>query len=182
MDKLQRIGITGLAIAAVAVAIVTLSPSRLDLLFRPQVLALINHLHQLGVTKKFDFDELEFAANIVLVVPVGFFLGLALSKRYRWVAYCAFPILFAGVELIQRFALPDRIPSILDVVANSLGGWSGLILASLLCLWRRPSLKGESRELRKHIAQDRETRGGNASEGREAKGRVSAGHRDPLAV
>lgn len=171
MGMLQRIGITGLAITTVAIAIVTLSPSRLDLLFRPQILALIDHLHQLGVPQRFDFTELEFAANVALVVPFGFFLGLALSKKYSRIAYYAFPILFAGVELVQRFLLPERIPSILDVIANSLGGWAGLILASLLYLWRRPSIKGERRELRKYMTEEAK-----------AKGEASAGHRDPLAI
>ncbi len=167
MAKLQQIGITGLAMTAVAVAIITLSPSRLDALFHPQVLALMDYLHQIGVTQKFGFAELEFAANILLVIPVGFFLGLTITKNHRWIAYCAFPVLFAGIELIQRFALPERIPSILDVIANSLGGWSGLLLAFLLRLWLKPAHEGKSSELRKHITEDRET-----------KNLVSAGHHD----
>jgi hypothetical protein len=82
------------------------------------------------------YARIEFAANIVLFVPLGVLLALILSRRYLVV-----PISFVttvAIESIQGIALALRTPSVMDVVANVTGACIGLLLVATFEWWRRP--------------------------------------------
>lgn len=74
----------------------------------------------------------DIGANILLFLPFGFaFTGLIQEKQFRWLFRLALVLtvsagLSFAVEILQVF-LPSRTPSLLDVVANSLGAFLGCL-------------------------------------------------------
>ncbi len=84
-----------------------------------------------AVTRLFPlltYARIEFGANILLFVPLGFLLTLILA-RDRWLVM---PIAFlttVTIETGQAIALAARTPSVLDIVANTAGACLGIVLA-----------------------------------------------------
>ncbi|GLJ62789.1 hypothetical protein GCM10017576_29200 [Microbacterium barkeri] len=111
------------------VALVTLWPNPSDLEFGGIADRVLNVLYRFGVPESFGFDELEFTANIGMFVPLGFFLGLALPRRGWWLALFLVPGYSGFIEFTQATALESRVSSILDVFANTTGGYIGLLFA-----------------------------------------------------
>ena len=84
-----------------------------------------------AVTRVFPlltYARIEFGANILLFVPLGFLLTLILA-RDRWLVM---PIAFlttVTIETGQAIALSARTPSVLDIIANTAGACLGIVLA-----------------------------------------------------
>ena len=79
----------------------------------------------------------EFACNILAVVPVTA-LGSALWPRPKWWAWALGGLVGATlVELIQGILLPHRSPTVVDVVANTLGALLGAVAVDVLRRRRR---------------------------------------------
>ena len=75
----------------------------------------------------------DLAANIVVYLPLGFFLTLALARLPGRFTAIALATLLAGavsfcMESLQTW-LPARVPSNLDLGCNTLGGLVGSVLA-----------------------------------------------------
>jgi VanZ family protein len=73
----------------------------------------------------------DVVANLAAYVPLGFLAVLALAPRLRGAAACAAATLLAaatsaGLEAAQGY-LPNRIPSNLDLLANTAGGLAGAL-------------------------------------------------------
>lgn len=122
----------GLALYGAMVALVTLTPQPVDQGFQRGITTLIAALHRRGVPEWFGYTELEFSMNIVMFVPLGFFVTLVLTARWQWLALILLPMMSAGIELTQLFFLSGRYATVPDVVANSLGGWIGVLCAVIL--------------------------------------------------
>jgi glycopeptide antibiotics resistance protein len=95
----------------------------------------------------FGAGWVEFAANIVMFVPLGFLLTLLLRPSL-WGVVLALAISVAA-ELVQ-ILIPARVPSVRDVIANALGAALGAALAWLLVRRRgrrpaRPVEEGSGR-------------------------------------
>lgn len=123
---------------AVAAAIV-LWPQRVD----GDSLNVYRVLYQLygrGMPRWITYDLVQFAANVVLAAPIGFFLAMILPGRLWWVAALACSALFAVGEAVQLF-LPSRMPSLGDVAANSVGAFLGALL------WRATGGRRRGRRL-----------------------------------
>lgn len=74
------------------------------------------------------YSRIEFGANILLFVPLGFLLTFILARE-RWLVM---PIAFlttVTIETGQAIALAARTPSVLDIVANTAGACLGIVLA-----------------------------------------------------
>lgn len=74
------------------------------------------------------YPRIEFAANILLFVPLGLLLVMILTSL-RWLVL---PISFLAsvtIECVQAVALHARTPSVHDVVANTAGACLGIIIA-----------------------------------------------------
>lgn len=84
-----------------------------------------------AVTRVFPlltYARIEFGANILLFVPLGFLLTLILADD-RWLVM---PIAFlttVTIETGQAIALSARTPSVLDIIANTAGACLGIVLA-----------------------------------------------------
>ena len=86
---------------------------------------------------------LEFVANVALFVPFGVLVLLAFPRARWWVVLigCLTSI---GIELVQ-LAIPSRVSTVSDVVANTVGTALGVALVRWWALSRRaPALEAGS--------------------------------------
>jgi len=69
-------------------------------------------------------------SNIVLFVPFGYLYRLTIQRRGAFILGFSFSL---SIELIQLF-IPARTPSVIDILANTLGAGLGAMLYDLLSL------------------------------------------------
>ncbi|WP_010205790.1 VanZ family protein [Salinibacterium sp. PAMC 21357] len=84
-----------------------------------------------GIT--FGAGWIEFAANIALFVPLGFLLTILL--RNPWFGIMLGIAVSIGVEIAQ-FMIPDRQPTMRDIVSNAFGAGAGALLGWLIVVRR----------------------------------------------
>jgi glycopeptide antibiotics resistance protein len=120
-----------LLIYLVVLAVVLFSPSNSAQTSAVDWVArLLSHLG-LGFAYRL-FGWVEFGENILIIAPVTFFASL-LRPRYTWLEWTAMGFLAAlVVEVVQSLALPGRVASFSDIVANTLGALLGAVVARLL--------------------------------------------------
>ncbi|HEV7949290.1 MAG TPA: VanZ family protein [Glaciihabitans sp.] len=110
----------------------TMWPTPLDRGYSESINRVLEVLHRNGVPEWFGYDKLEFSANIVMFLPIGFLVALLLPSQVWWLALLICPILSGGIELIQANFLSARFATITDVIANSIGATIGALLAGTL--------------------------------------------------
>ncbi|MCT9818986.1 VanZ family protein [Microbacterium sp. W1N] len=81
----------------------------------------------------FGSGWIEFAANILMFVPLGFLLALLI--RPYWAGVGVALLVSAGAELVQMI-IPSRVASLRDILANVAGAAVGAGLAWLLVVRR----------------------------------------------
>lgn len=96
-------------------------------------------LHNTGIPAWVDYGLVETAANVLLFVPFGLLVGTWLGSRWTWLAAVAGFCLSAAVETCQALLLPERVPTLQDVLANTLGAALG---TAAVYAWRaaRPGM------------------------------------------
>lgn len=125
-----------LGLYLVALAWITLTPSpstdgAFALLDRLLVL-----VHRVDALAWVRVDQLEFAANIVLFLPMGLLLTILLGRRGWWAALAVGVIASCWIELAQDVWLPSRVADPRDLVSNSIGTAIGVLLV-VAATWRR---------------------------------------------
>lgn len=91
--------------------------------------------HTRGLPAWIGFGLVEFAANVLMFVPLGA-LGVLARPPFRpavLVACCA--VLSVAVELAQWLLIPARTSDYRDVAANTRGAIVGVVIATR---WGRP--------------------------------------------
>ncbi|MEV4666455.1 VanZ family protein [Microbacterium sp. LWO12-1.2] len=73
-----------------------------------------------GIALSTSYTVFEFLANIALFVPFGLLLAAAWPRTSPWLIILIGYATSATIELVQTL-LPSRVPTISDVVANTLG-------------------------------------------------------------
>lgn len=129
-----RVGfaLTCLAVCLAVVLAATLSPTPLDQGYQGAIDKLLGVLHRQGVPEWFGYGKLEFSANIVMFVPIGFLVALLLPAPVWWISLLLCPALSVSIELTQGALLSARFASGADVAANTVGGVVGILIAVLL--------------------------------------------------
>jgi hypothetical protein len=85
------------------------------------------------------FDGSDIIRNWILFVPGGLLAGLVLRPKWAW----SIPICFTALIEIIQVGVPGREPALQDLVFNSLGGITGVILARFgLARWSQRVLSG----------------------------------------
>jgi glycopeptide antibiotics resistance protein len=138
--------ITALVIAIpllTALAFLTLTPSRVEERMPNLLDVVLRSFHRLG-WESLDFTRLEILANVAVFVPLGILAFILLPRRIWLLSLLVGPAISVAIELAQRFTLPHRAATVMDVVANSTGATFGVVLALLCTLLfaprtRRPS-------------------------------------------
>ena len=90
-----------------------------------------------------DRGVLDFSANVVMFVPLGFALMLATERRWSSVLACMATTF--SVELLQVSVVSGRDASLGDLVANTLGGGIGVALATWRAVFLFPRPAGARR-------------------------------------
>lgn len=120
------------AMYAVVVLIVALWPTPVDRGLDVYIDRVLQELHERGVPSFVDYGFIEFSANIVFFVPVGFLAALLLGSRRWWIAILIGGLFSSAIEVTQGSLLPDRVPSVADVVANTTGAFIGCLAATAI--------------------------------------------------
>jgi len=112
-----------------AVAVVVFAPVS----YSDVIAAFTRWLHDSVGLASFRAGWVEFAANVLLFVPLGLLLTV-LMRHHVWGAALALALSIT-VELVQVL-IPERSPSLRDVLANGLGAAVGAVIAWLVVLRR----------------------------------------------
>ena len=89
-------------------------------------------LHSLGAPGWITDSWMEFLANIVLFIPLSL-LGSVLLDRWGWRFWLGAGFAASAcIELAQLIFLGGRSPTLLDVLANTLGAVAGALIAVAL--------------------------------------------------
>jgi len=123
------------------VLLATLWPTPLDQGFESSVDRVLDVLHRNGIPEWFGYNKLEFSANIVMFIPLGFLVSMLLPAKVWWLAFVICPGLSIGIELTQGALLSGRFATVSDVIANSAGGFIGALVAFVIraAVYRRDS-------------------------------------------
>lgn len=144
--RTRRVARFLLAVLLVVVAWITLWPSPVDEGGRSTLLTVLERLHERGVPRWLDYSFVERAANVVMFVPFGALLVVILPPRRWWLALVLPALTSALVEIVQHVALPQRVSSGWDVLANTAGAALGAVAAAVvLALLRRRVPAGPGR-------------------------------------
>ena len=104
-------------------------PTPLDQGFAGSIDRLLGILHRNGMPEWFGYNKLEFAANVLMFVPLGFLTSILLPARIWWLALICCPALSVVIELTQAQFLSARFATVTDVAANTIGALIGAVLA-----------------------------------------------------
>ena len=108
----------------------------------PHVAALITYMN------------VEFAANVVMFVPVGVFFVVLFGRRLWWLSLVICLGMTGFIESIQH-VIPGRVSDVRDLISNSLGGLIGVIIGLIfeMLAWRRELQRERIKELEARVAQ-----------------------------
>ena len=109
-------------------------PVPVDTGYSAAISKLLGRLHRNGISEWFGYNKLEFCANIVMFIPLGFLTALLLPARIWWLALVICPAFSICIELTQLAFLPARFATLSDVLSNSLGAVLGVTVAVSLRL------------------------------------------------
>jgi len=82
----------------------------------------------LGLTPDQGYDVVQFVANVLLFVPFGVLVLLIWRRATVLRATAAGAAAAVLIELLQLLARPERLASVQDVVANTLGAAAGAVV------------------------------------------------------
>jgi VanZ family protein len=111
-----------------ALALVAAWPSPVDKPANSWLRGVLGDWHHQGVPGWVNYAFVEAASNVVLFLPFGVLVGLALPRRLWWLTV---PLGFAAASAIeagQLMFLPRRVASVQDVTVNTLGALLGVLL------------------------------------------------------
>lgn len=108
----------------VVVLVITMWPSPPDPGASPLLQRVLDWAHGAGLPAAVDVATLEVVANVAMFVPLGLLVAASRRLRRPWLAVPIALAFSAAIETTQ-IALPGRYPTVLDVVANTLGAALG---------------------------------------------------------
>ncbi|MET0933510.1 MAG: VanZ family protein [Mycetocola sp.] len=122
------VGLSLLGIMLIGGGLIVLWPTPIDQQLSESLQGLLDRLQAAGLPE-LRYGVLEFGANVLMFITLGFALALLMPRGRRWIA----PILcVAGsfaAEFAQLMLRPGRVADPTDVLANSIGGVLGTLLA-----------------------------------------------------
>ncbi|MBK5238150.1 MAG: VanZ family protein [Actinomycetales bacterium] len=130
----ERVALSGFALllCVSVVLLATMWPAPIDQGFSGAINRFLDVLHRNGIPEWFGYNKLEFSANVLMFLPLGFLLTVILPARFWWLALIMCPALSISIELTQGALLAARFATVSDVIANSSGALIGILLAVML--------------------------------------------------
>lgn len=111
----------------------TLTPQPIDPDQQRLIERVLDALHRRGYAESIDYSRFEFLANIAMFVPIGVFLLLLFGAGGWWLAGIGSFATTVVIETVQQ-QIPGRVSDERDLVANTLGGLIGIVIALVLTL------------------------------------------------
>jgi glycopeptide antibiotics resistance protein len=115
------------------IGMVTLTPSASAPIPVGLAVRVLEAFHRRGYLEMVTVDRMEFLANIAMFVPIGVFLLLLVGAERWWIALFLPLLLTIFIETAQR-GIPGRVSDPRDILANTIGGVAGVVLAMILTL------------------------------------------------
>ncbi|WP_022894025.1 VanZ family protein [Agromyces subbeticus] len=119
-DRLRRTARVLLVPYVVLLALIVFSPAQDAARVTGFVWWAADLLASWGVPRRPAAVVLEFVANIALFIPLGMLVRLAFDRVRSWWIVVAGFLASAFIELVQ-LAIPSRVATASDVIANTLG-------------------------------------------------------------
>lgn len=118
-----------LVLYTAAVALIAFWPVPVDQGMRFVVLHLAAFIRGNGLLW-LQYEHMEFSANVLLFIPLGLLVTLAIGPRpARWLPPLSCLLASVVIEVVQFTMLQQRYPTLSDVIANTLGGVLGWLIA-----------------------------------------------------
>ncbi|GEA89829.1 VanZ family protein [Cellulomonas cellasea] len=117
-----------LVVYLLLVAWITLTPDLADNEALGKVRVITEWLDARGLPV--TYAGVEAGANVVMFGPFGVLVGLLVRRTRAWWARVVAGglLLSAGIETAQLLFLPTRVPTVQDVVMNTLGAALGVVV------------------------------------------------------
>lgn len=144
LRRLRVLSLIALATFVLVIGVITLWPGPPDASGQQALRAFLLRGYAHGIPTWITFDRIEFASNIVMFVPIGFFGALVLG-RHRWLVVPAAAAASASIETIQAMALPMRDGTARDVASNTAGALIGYLMAMVVVAVVRRRARRRSR-------------------------------------
>lgn len=117
--------IVALAMTCALLFVLTLWPNHVDGSARGFIEQLLDALAARGAPVLISYEQVEFALNVVMfLVPAALIALLSQGRGFPWIVLGG-GVTSVIVEVLQLTVLPNRTPSVLDVMANGLGSLIG---------------------------------------------------------
>jgi VanZ family protein len=129
------------ALTLIAVFAIGYWPVPVDRGMRSVLGSVLDRLAAAGAPDWVDYAHLEFAANIVLFVPLGALIALLLPRWEWWLAPIIGLALSLAIEFGQAMLLPQRFATPLDVLANTAGATTGALVVTAFRLASRAAAR-----------------------------------------
>lgn len=114
-----------LSCVLVGMALVAFWPTHVDRPVAAELTAVLTFLHRHGVPGWFNYDTVQFSANVILFMPLGA-LGASMFPRSLWWTSAVIGLSASLViEFVQAVCLPGRTADAGDLLANTLGAVLG---------------------------------------------------------
>lgn len=118
-----------LVVYTAAVALIAFWPVPVDQGMRFVVLQLAAFIRGNGLIW-LQYEHMEFSANVLMFIPLGLLVTLAVGPRLaRWFPPLSCLLASVVIEVVQFTMLQQRFPTLSDVIANTLGGVLGWLVA-----------------------------------------------------
>lgn len=126
-----------LAIYLVGLAVVAFWPTPVDRPVAGRLQTVLFALHEAGLPILINYSFVEFASNILMFAPIGALASLAFPALHRGRIVLSAFLVSCGMELGQLLFLHDRVPSAMDIVANTSGAMLGIWVLGAVEDWLR---------------------------------------------
>lgn len=133
-----------LAVYTAAVTVIAFWPVPVDQGMRVGVLRFAAFVRANGFIG-LQYEHIEFTANLLMFIPLGLLLTLALRPRpARWAPPLVCLVASTLIELVQFTLLPQRFTTMSDVIANTIGGALGWLIALAVVRLANPKIDRQS--------------------------------------
>ena len=126
-----------LAVYLVGLAAVAFWPTPVDRPVAGRLQTVLFALHHAGLPILINYSFVEFASNILMFAPIGALAALAFPALHRGRIVLSAFLVSCGMELGQLLFLHDRVPSAMDIVANTSGAMLGIWVLGVVESWIR---------------------------------------------
>lgn len=138
-DRRSTVARLLLTVVVVTVLVILLWPTRPAAASQNALQAWFERLHARGLPTWLGFGTVEFLANVVMFLPLGFLTVLGWPRRPWWVPVIGWLAFSAAAELIQASLDAHRLGDWRDVLANGTGAVLGVLAARW---WLRRAVRG----------------------------------------